>query len=170
MNGGRGPRLLVRAIVIGLLLAVMTSRGELISLQTWLVGSTAVMGTLTVLRLIERSSHESPRTQPLWSRSTPPISAVPRRLRGIEATLQHGCHHPRAHANQLRPRLRALARHGLRVSHGIDLDTDTGRANDVLGDVAWLIDADSADRAPTIDEIDTFLNRALGSTPETTSQ
>ncbi len=153
--------MLVAAAVIGLLAAALTSRGELISLQAWLATAAAALATLAVLNLLHTGGHRSPRGLALWSRAAPEASDVPRRLRGIEAALNHACHNPRAHANQLRPRLIELSRHGLWVLHGIDLDTEPERVRDHLGEVSWLLDPDAEGRAPTIDEVELLLDLTL---------
>ncbi len=154
-------RMVVAAAVIGLLAAALTSRGELISLQAWLATAAAALATLTVLNLLHTGGHRSPRGRALWSRTAPASPDVPRRLRGIDATISHACHNPRAHVNQLRPRLVELSRHGLWILHGIDLDTEPDRVRDHLGEVAWLLDAEVVGRSPTIPEIKMFLDLTL---------
>ena len=58
-----------------------------------------------------------------------------------------------------------LAEHFLPINHGIDPTQQPGRAQALLGEVAWLVDPDpgpdTVDRVPTAEEIDKFLTIVL---------
>ena len=57
--------------------------------------------------------------------------------------------------------LTILADHYLPIGRGIDLSRDPEAATALMGDVAWLIDPVVTDRAPTLVEIQKFLDVIL---------
>ena len=148
--------ILASAAVFGLVIALPLGRHRQISVELWLVGVAAWTGLALVSRVLATAPIEEPRVRP------------PRSLLALEGTLLAARDSERAFTRRLRPRLRAVAHHRLRIDHGIDPDREPERATAALGDVAWLIDgAGEADlaggsgeaRTPTIAEIDRLLDR-----------
>lgn len=82
-------------------------------------------------------------------------------FRSLESLLLRSRENERTHRQQLRPRLTALADHFLLLHHGINRSEQPALAATVLGDVAWLLDDDGSGSAPTLEEIDRFLDRIL---------
>ena len=163
--------ILASGAVFGLVIALPLGRHRQISVELWLVGVAAWTGLALVSRVLATAPIEEPRVRPLlrWrTADAEPPARLPRSLLALEGTLLAARDSERAFTRRLRPRLRAVAHHRLRIDHGIDPDREPERATAALGDVAWLIDgAGEADlaggsgeaRTPTIAEIDRLLDR-----------
>ena len=81
-----------------------------------------------------------------------------REVRALHALLLRSRDNERAYGQQLRPRLIALSDHYLLVKHGVDAAREPARAASVLGDLAWMVDVDDHERAPSLDEVDRLLD------------
>jgi len=162
-----------RAGIPGLLIAAALSGQSRISVQIW-VSATAVWVVGTVLYdFIAVAAVEPASLVPGWRRSgrrrQRPAFAGARGLQTIHVLLAAAQTTPRAHANQLRPRLIALAKHYLPIRHGFHLEQDPARAADLLGDVAWLIDPAVNEHRPGLAEITKFLDVVLAEQDTTMS-
>ena len=158
----------LRAGVPGLLIAIAVSRDEAISIRLWLAAAGAWIVITLLLQFLSIVPLEPARLLVAWQpRHRRPDRTV-NRARGlavIRAMLGNAQRNPRAHANEFRPRLIALAAHYLPVRHGIDPETDPARTADLLGDVFWLIDPTVVDRTPTDGELHRFLDTVLADAP-----
>ena len=165
MRASRILVLVVGAALFGLLVAVVLSRGELISVRIWLIAAAVGIGATILVRLIVVASVEPARLVVAWRSPLRPHRR-PRRhgirdLRSTEAILLAATDNARIHAVRLRPRLTALADHYLPIRRGIDVGRDPDQATALFGDVAWLTDPGVTDRAPTHAEIHEFLDVIL---------
>jgi hypothetical protein len=150
----------VWATTIGGVVALLNGEQRAVSLRIWLAGFATWFAVATVRRLFQEVPVLPPRIRPLFRLRRKAIvsdNTRLRELRSLEGLLVRSCKNERAYAQQLRPRLLALAEHSLSVYHGIDLRQQTERAEAVLGDTAWIINPDPEGRLPTFDELDTFL-------------
>lgn len=152
------------AVGLGTLLSLVSGQNRAISIQIWLVGFSVWIAAITLIHLLEKLPMFPRRLVSLVRFRQPKATAVDRRpfgLRGLEGLLIRARDQERAHTMQLRPRLADLAVHHLPHHHGIDPLTEPQRVTGLLGDVAWLIDSDVTDRAPSLDDIETFFDRLL---------
>lgn len=162
MTRGLVLRLTVAALVLAVVLSETSSGQRRLSVDLWLT----VIGVWAAWR-IGRALLETLPMQPGRLRSPFRIGGgaggdeplIPRDLRSLEGGVLAAVHHPRAFSHRVRPRLLAVAEHRLRIHHGIDLHREPDRADDALGDLAWLIDPTVVDRSPTEAELMTFLDR-----------
>ena len=165
MTTNRVAVLVIRAALFGLLVAVGFSRGELISVRVWLTAAAVGVTTTVLLRLIAVADVEPARLAFAWRSPLRPRRRRPgggvQGLRSTEAMLLTASSHARGHASRLRPRLTVLADHYLPIRRGIDRGRDPEQASALLGEVAWLIDPVVNDRAPSLDEIEKFLDVIL---------
>lgn len=96
-------------------------------------------------------------------------SADNRRVRMLHGIVLRARDNDRSFRSQLQPQLVLMARHFLRLNHGIDLDHEPGRAANVLGDLGWLIATGSGSRRPTPSELDQFVRVLTLASPQQTS-
>ena len=160
MSRGGLLRWLVAAAALAWILTEAPDGQRRLSLDLWL----AVLGAWTAWRLTRRAVEavpiEADRPRPMltWRRRRDDGDGfVPRDLRALEGGLIAATYHPRAFSHRVRPRLRTLAEHRLRIDRGIDLDHQPEGADAVLGDLAWLLDPTVTDRAPTPTELSALL-------------
>lgn len=156
---------ILRAAVPALLIAVAFSQQGSVSVQIWIAAALAwVAGTL-LIELVAASTIEPAGLRLAWQRSRKPDQLPTvyssRGMQAVNSLLANAQKNPRTHVIQLRPRLAGLAEHYLPIRHGIDLNADPGRVQELLADVGWLIDPTVTDRAPTAVEIDRFLDVVL---------
>ena len=153
---------LASAAVFGLLVALPLGQRRQISVELWL-GAVATWSVLAmVTRLLAASPvADTPPRPALRLRAAPREEPprLPRDLLALDGTLLAARENERAFVHRLRPRLRELADHRLRVDHGIDPDREPDRAADALGDSAWLVDPEAVGRTPTADDLDRLLDR-----------
>ncbi len=152
---------LVAAAAFGFVIAVVPDGQRRVSIDLWLVGVSAWAGLALTRRALEPVPMRSTGLRPaLWLRTRRDGAPIrrPRGVGAVEGSLVVSSDNPRSYDHRLRPRLRAIADHQLRVNHGID-PAETDRVAAVLGDLAWLVDDAPADRPPTVDEIDRLLDR-----------
>lgn len=158
-------RLVARAAMIGLFMAILLSTGQRVSAEAWLAAAAVWIAWSLVVQALQVAAVEPARIVVFWRwrprRASFAASTRPRSLRSLDGLLRRAQANPRLHAYRLRQRLAALAAHHLRVRRGIDLDRDPARGTALLGETAWLIDPAVTDRAPTLTEIDTFLDIIL---------
>lgn len=157
----------VSAAVLGLLLALLGGNDQLFSVQIWFACFSAWLAVLIGSQVIKRLPVQPPPLLALWSRKDDTANdeeRIPRPLRAAEHLVLRARDNERAYAAQLRPRLTTLAAHNLRVAHGIDMAANPERANQLLGDTAWLVDPQVTTRQPTMQELDDFLTRIQGDT------
>ena len=156
--------MLVQGGVVGLLFAVALSGDNLISAQAWLAAAVVWVAGRLLWDFVSAASIEPAELVIAWSRRRRQRRAVhsPSGLHALRALLTKAQNDPRAHANQLRPRLLELAKHHVSIRHGIDLNDDPDRATALLGEVGWMIDPAVVDRTPTLAEIHRFLDVILG--------
>ena len=157
--------LVIWSTVLGLGTAVAVGQGELLSVSLWLTfTAVGVLATITA-RMLTLAAVEPARfvvawRSPLRARRPGARSRV-RDLRSTETAVTDAVANARAHNSRLRPRLTALADHYLPIRRGVDRGRDAERADQILGDVAWLIDGSTTDRAPTLAELDRFMDVIL---------
>lgn len=150
------------AATVGGLLALVTGDRQAVSLRLWLAGFAGWFALATLISLLKRVPLGPSTIRPAFRwRAAKPVNQVQRlrHLRFIESLLLRARDNERAHSQQLRPRLEALADHYLPVVHGIDRRSQPGRANALLGDLEWLIGEENVPRTPTFAEIDEFVAR-----------
>lgn len=157
MTAGRSIAAVAGAILLSFVAAITYGDGDaVVSLQIWLAGSVIAVALVLVFRLLAAAGVEPARLVPVRLRRSrlddDPSNVRILDLRATETLLLTVTGRPRTHVNRLRPRLEALADHHL---------TPEDRAA-ALGDVAWMIDPNVNDRAPTLEEVDRFLDRVLG--------
>lgn len=160
----------VSAVVLGAIIAVIPSADQRLSVDLWLVVVAAwagvsltrralgvVPGERDRLRLALRFRRESAEVEP----------SLPRDLLALEGSLLAAADNGRSYDYRLRPRLRRVTAHRLRVNRGIDLDREPERAAAALGEATSLIDEDVSighdGRAPSPDELARLLD---GSEPD----
>lgn len=162
MTGRRAVGAIAAVLLVSMVIAVTFSEGSFISIRIWLTSSVIGITLVLVVRLVAAAEVEPARVMVAWrwrprSRRPTPLGGVPG-LRSTETLMVNAPRDLRAHVNQLRPRLIELAEHHLPPARPGD-SIDGPRRTTALGDVAWLIDPTINDRAPTLDEIDRFLDR-----------
>jgi hypothetical protein len=154
---------------LGLIAGVVPGEQQRLSVDIWL----ALVATATVMIVGRQALSTLPTDYRRWR----PIvrfdrragdgterRSGPRDLRALQGTLVAAEGSDRAFALRLRPRLIELADHRLRTVHGIDTGGRPHTAESVLGDAAWMVDADASSRAPTLEEIERLLDRMEGTT------
>jgi len=163
MTVRRGLITVVQGGVVGLLFAVALRGDNLISARAWLAAAVVWVAGRLLWDFVSTASVEPAELVVAWSRRRRRRRAVysPSGLHAVRTLLTRALSDPRAHTNQLRPRLLELARHHISIRHGIDLDDDPDRAAALLGEIAWLIDPAVVDRTPTLAEIHRFLDVIL---------
>ncbi len=152
----------VAGIAFGLLLSIVPGGQRRLSIDLWLVGVAAWAGVGLVRRALSPvptvgATLRLPiRFRP---RPDPEDTFVPRGVATLEGGILASTDNPRSYDHRLRPRLRAVAEHQLRINHGVDPTTEPERAAEALGDVAWLVDDGVSERSPRPDEIERLLDR-----------
>lgn len=152
------------AVGLGTALAFATGEQRAISIEIWLVGFSLWFAGATLGHLLRDVPSFPPRLIALIRRPRREAAVADHRpfgLRGLEGLLIRARDHERAHVMQLRPHFTAIADHYLPRHHGFDPASEPDRVQDVLGDVAWLIDPAVTTRAPTLDEMESFLDRLI---------
>lgn len=155
--------------VAAFLVAAFAGDDQTVSLRIWLVAFFCWFGGGLLLRLFSSVPLVPSRHRLLVVRSSDGDSAPRASLhdfRSLESLLVRSCENERTYRQQLRPRLITMADHFLQVHHGISRTTHPERAAAVMGDVGWLLeDNDAAPApAPTLDDLDRFLDRILPTT------
>ena len=87
-------------------------------------------------------------------------------LRAAAGLVARSTENVRTHNTQLRPRLTELADQVV-PRRAVGPDARIRELIQAAGDTGWLIDPTIADRTPTIDDIDRFLDRMLDADPST---
>ncbi len=151
------------AVLLGTLIALPLGRQRQLSVELWLLAVSVWLARATVLGLLARAPAHVGKLQPAWTwrrQGSEGLIPRPRQMASLEGLVLSARDNDRSYALRLRPRLRRLVDHHLRVRHGIDPDHEPDRAAAVLGDVGWLVDP-AVDRRPTLAEIDRLLDRLL---------
>jgi len=161
MSGRRVLGLLTWAALGGIATALATGNERAVSLRIWL-GATAVAFAGTAVAELIKIVPLAP-AEWLWffKRTGKRNNERPQRiadLRALENLLIRSEDNDRAFTQQLRPRLQEIAWHFLSLNHSLSA-AHPERARAVLGDVAWLIDAEVTGRSPTLHELETFMIR-----------
>ncbi len=160
------------AMLLGLVVAVIPDGQRRLSVDLWLVGVAAWAGislarqSLSVLPGERDRLRLAIRFRPKTAEKEPPL---PRDLLALEGSLLAAADNARTYDHRLRPRLRKVVAHRLRVNRGIDLELEPERAADALGDVASLVDDTAVigddGRAPSPDELTLLLDRSEPNDP-----
>ncbi len=167
-------RVLVAVVWAGVLAVILgvSSGDELrLSIDLWL--ATAAVGAVwvVIVDVIAAAKISTRKPRSLFSRRPPTSSldARPRNLRALEGLVVAGTTQSRAHSHRLRPRLRPIAAHTLRVDHGIDLEAHPEAAREILGPAYWLLDEDTDERMPSLLHLEELLDRLRPTSPDTES-
>lgn len=156
------------AAVLGMIVGVVPSQQQRLSVDLWLAGT----ATILAATLVRDALSTTPglglplRSVFRFDRFGQIDAARNRRLplgyRSLQSSLLASAGSERAFLLRLQPRLIEMANHRLRVGHGIDAARDPEAAAVALGDVAWLIDPQTKGRCPTDEDIARFLDRLDG--------
>lgn len=155
-------RLIAAALALAFLLSADIGDQRRLSVDLWLAAVATWIVVSLARSIVGETSIETPRLRlpiGLAGRSKGPSTPVPRDLQVAEGGVIAATHNLRAFSHRLRPRLRDVAEHRLRLDHGIDIDREPDRARVVLGDAMGLVEPDGLDRPPTADEITDLLHR-----------
>lgn len=136
---------IVAASLLGVLIGIVPNDQQRLSVDLWLVAVAAWAGLGLARRALGVVPGERDRLRlPLrfHRQPEPEEPAAPRSLLALEGSFLAAGDNARSYDYRLRPRLRQVTGHRLRVNRGIDLDREPERARLALGDVAWLIDED----------------------------
>ena len=149
------------ATVLAVILGESTGEDLRLSIDLWLAVAAVGAALVVIIDVIAdaRISIRRPRNRLSRSPETRPPDIRPRNLRSLERILVGGTTRSRDHTQRLRPRLRSIAAHSLRVDHGIDLESHPGQAKQVLGPVYWLLDEEADERVPTLGDVEDLLGR-----------
>ena len=163
MTVGRLLRVVVTAAMLALLVAVMQSGTEVVSVAVWVGVFSVVVVAVTTYDLVVTAKVEPARVHPAWARTTAkPPEVGNRSLQRTRALVTSAQSHPVKFEKGLKPHLVTLAHHFLPQRYGIDPKQEPDRVTALLGDVGWLIDPAVAGRAPTAEELERFLEAILG--------
>lgn len=151
------------ASIAGLLAAVFVGEDLAVSMRIWLTAFVCWFAAGLLVRLLSDINLVPARFRLLvvGSEEVEETRQALTDFRSLESLLLRSRENERAHRQQLRPRLAALADHFLLLHHGVNRREQPAQAAAVLGDVAWLLDDDDSTPAPTFEEIDRFLDRIL---------
>jgi len=156
-------RLVGAAAVVGLLVAVFQSGGNVVSVAVWVGVVSVVIVAVTTYEFVVKARVEPARVFPAWARTTAVPPAVGNRsLHQTRTLVTSAQSHPLTFEKGLKPHLVGLAGHFLPQRRGIDPNREPDRVAALLGDVGWLIDAAAAERAPTAEELERFLEIVVG--------
>ena len=151
------------AALLGVLIALPAGTTKQLSVEIWFVVTVMLITWRLTADLIGAATvHRRAGTDLIgWirGRNARPLRAGASNLRSLEALLYRLRDNPRPHVRQLRPKLIEIAAHHLTAHHGLDLRTQPEQTQALLGPVAWIIDPTVDDRAPTMDELEMFLDR-----------
>ena len=166
MTFRRALSIVLVALLGGLLVGIMFSGDELISVRIWIGTSAVIVVTVAVRDLVVASNPEPMTLERAWRRtSQEQPSQRPLEMRNLQALVVSANANPRMFSRRLRPHLVELAEHFLPRRHGISFDDDGEEAAQLLGDVSWLIEPGVDDRIPTFEEIGRFLDVVVGPEP-----
>lgn len=154
------------AMVLGAIIAIVPDGQRRFSVDLWLVGVAAWAGVGLARRALGVVPSERDRLRlaiRFQSQSHDEEPTLPRDLLALEGGLLAGADNPRTYHHRIRPRLRRVVDHRLRINRGIDPDTDPARADAALDDLAWLVDVGphmgDDGRSPSPAELATLLDR-----------
>lgn len=153
--------IVLTSLTLGAVMAVVTGERRAVSLEVWLAGFSTWFAIATMTALFASIPLAPARLAGLFFRRPgqgPGRDNRPRELRYLETLIMRSRDNDRAFAQQLRPRLNALAVHYLPVRYGIDVSLEPDRVTELLGGNAWLIDPAATERSPTLHEIDQLIN------------
>ena len=137
-----------------------------LSIRLWIALTAAGIAALLVVQVL---SHLPVDRGPAWfsairrwwvRRRRIEPSGTAFELRAAAGLVARSTENVRTHNNQLRPRLLELADHAV-PRRTVDPDDRLQELIDAAGDTGWLIDPTIDDRAPTLADIDRFLDRVL---------
>lgn len=132
-----------------------------VSVEIWLAGFSSWFAIVILLRLLGRVPLFPAKLIPvvgLRAKEAPQEDRRPRELRSMEGLVIRSRDNERTFNQQLQPRLIALARHYLPMRYGVDFDNDLSRVNNILGEASWMVDPSVRSRAPTLDELHSFVD------------
>jgi len=154
--------------IAGLAVAVAFSSRELLSLRVWIFSATITLVMSGSLQLMAAARVATTAPIPAWwplrSRAAVDRGAI-RDVRALQGIIRDAPDNDRVFTLRLQPRLVEIARHFLPMTHGIDPRLDQTAIETTLGDVAWLVDPEVTGRAPTLEELDRFLDIVLDNRP-----
>lgn len=150
MSRGEVFLTIVAAVVLGAIITVIPDADQRLSVDLWLVTVAALAGLTLLRRALDTVPGERDRLRLAirFRRDTDDEPPLPRDLLTLEGSLLTASGNARSFHYRLRPRLRMVTAHRLRINRGIDLDREPTRAAEALGESQWLID----DLAPTDDD------------------
>lgn len=155
--------LLLWAVLAGGIIAIFNGDQQAVSLRLWLAGVVVWFAAASVARLFEGLPLIPARLKTLfiawWRRKPVAVDSRLRELRSLEGLILRSRDNNRAFAQQLQPRIVALADHFLAVNHGIDRQTQPDRVHELLGDLVWMLDPRSSHRSPSLEEVDDLVDR-----------
>lgn len=166
---------IMAAMALGSIVAIVPDGQRRFSVDLWLVGVAAWAGIGLARHALGVMPSERDRLRLAIRFQSPAADeepTLPRDLQALEGSLLAGADNPRTYHHRIRPRLRRVVEHRLRINRGIDPEADRARADAALDDLAWLVD-DSPDigddgRSPTPAELTTLLDRTDPPRPRST--
>lgn len=164
MRGRRAAAAFLRVGVPAIFTAFALSREGLVSVQVLLAAAAVWIAGTLLWDFAAASNKPTPQWRGAWQIRRRRSHATSPPHRGLQATnllVTNAVGHARAHAVNLRPKLTELAQHYFPLRHGFDFHRERARADAVLGDLAWLIADNDEERAPTVAELDRFLDVVL---------
>lgn len=161
------------ALSFGGLVAILTGEQRAVSLRIWLAALVIWFAGASVRRLFDNIALSPSRVRSLISFRRVGVAVDNTRLlelRSLEGLLLRSTTNDRAYAQQLHPRIVVLADHFLPVTHGIDPIKQPERVLELFGPLAWLLEPETKQRTPTLDELDEFVQVLVGSTSTRTTE
>lgn len=166
-------QVLLWAMSAGGAMAILTGERRAVSLRVWLGCLVIWFAAASVRRLFQGVPLVPARFKAVFTlrrRKLVVIDSRLRELRALEALLLRARDNDRAFTQQLHPRVVALADHFLPVTHGIDRHTQPERAQELLGDLGWMLDPHATNRTPTLEELDDLIDRLTHSSGTRTEE
>ena len=149
---------------VGAVVAIVAGDRNAISLRMWLAVTALWFAATSVRELLEVVPLDESRFRLLvrWQRkSTDAPSPRHWGLRELDSLVSRAAGNERVFENQLRPRLHELADHFLPLNHSVDRTKHPERVAAIFGDVHWMMNPQATGRAPSLDEIETFIHRLM---------
>lgn len=171
MTGRRLVVIAAWALGLGLLVALPIGGQQRVSIELWFTALALWLLIGLSVELVRAAPPHGGRTAALLPVLGRWLAKLRRRLepdepqlkdhRYIEALIERATTNERSHNRRLRPRLQTIVDYQLELRHGVDSSVDPVRAvalqRQLFGDTAWLLDPNVTNRAPTVDELDRFL-------------
>lgn len=147
--------------LFGFIFGVILAGDENVSVSAW-VGVGAIVVVVAMVRdVLEAAKVEFTPLIPAWSRRPSPASTqYARDFRIVWSSVKSALGLADSFERSLRPRLINLAEY--HIPRRLGVEAGSARAQDLLGDTAWLIDPEAVGRVPTVDELDEFVTIVMG--------